>query len=88
MMKLSELIIEFLRYLLIDKGYSNNTIESYKRDLEKFLEFNNDKNIDKISNGDLKEYIKYLNKENLNEKSIARNISSLKSFYKFLVISK
>ena len=88
MMKLSELIIEFLRYLLIDKGYSNNTIESYKRDLEKFLEFNKDKNIDKISNGDLKEYIKYLNKENLNEKSIARNISSLKSFYKFLVISK
>ncbi|MBE6139234.1 MAG: site-specific tyrosine recombinase XerD [Firmicutes bacterium] len=87
-MKLSELIIEFLRYLLIDKGYSNNTIESYKRDLEKFLEFNKDKNIDKISNGDLKEYIKYLNKENLNEKSIARNISSLKSFYKFLVISK
>ena len=38
MNKLSELIEEFLRYLLIDKGYSNNTIESYKRDLDKFLE--------------------------------------------------
>ena len=43
MTKLSELIIEFLRYLLIDKGYSNNTIESYKRDLAKFLEFNSSK---------------------------------------------
>ena len=88
MSKLSELIIEFLRYLLIDKGYSNNTIESYKRDLDKFLEFNKDKNIDKISNEDLKKYVKYLKEEKLNEKSIARNISSLKSFYKFLVISK
>lgn len=88
MSKLSELIIEFLRYLLIDKGYSNNTIESYKRDLEKFLEFNKNKDINNISNDDLKKYIKNLNKIGLNEKSIARNISSLKSFYKFLVIEK
>ena len=88
MSKLSELISEFLRYLLIDKGYSNNTIESYKRDLEKFLEFNKDKNINRISNDDLKSYIKYLKEENLNEKSIARNVSSLKSFYKFLIIEK
>lgn len=88
MSKLSSLIEEFLRYLLIDKGYSNNTIESYKRDLEKFLIFNNDKDISSIKNSDLKEYIKYLNEENLNEKSIARNISSIKSFYKFLVIQK
>ena len=88
MSKLNELIEEFLRYLLIDKGYSNNTIESYKRDLEKFLEFNKNKDINNISNEDLKKYIKYLNTENLNEKSIARNISSIKSFYKFLVINK
>jgi len=88
MNKLSELIIEFLRYLLIDKGYSNNTIESYKRDLEKFLDFNKNKNIEDIKNEDLKEYVKYLKEINLNEKSVARNISSLKSFYKFLIIEK
>lgn len=88
MSKLSDLIAEFLRYLLIDKGYSENTIESYKRDLDKFLEYNKNTSIDNISNEDLKKYIKYLNDNGLNEKSIARNISSLKSFYKFLVISK
>lgn len=88
MNNLSELIEEFLRYLLIDKGYSNNTIASYKVDLEKFLEYNKNKNINDISNNDLKEYVKWLNKENLNEKSISRNISCLKSFYKFLVIEK
>ena len=87
-MSIDELIEEFLRYLLIDKGYSNNTITSYKEDLEKFLEFNKNKKINEINNSDLKEYVKYLNKENLNEKSISRNISCLKSFYKFLVIEK
>ncbi len=88
MNNLSELVEEFLRYLLIDKGYSNNTIASYKIDLEKFLEYNKGKSIDNITNSDLKEYVKWLNKENLNEKSISRNISCLKSFYKFLVIEK
>ena len=87
-MSIDELVEEFLRYLLIDKGYSNNTIASYKIDLEKFLEYNKGKSINNITNSDLKEYVKYLNKENLNEKSISRNISCLKSFYKFLVIEK
>lgn len=85
-MNLLDLIEEFLRYLLIDKGYSNNTLESYKRDLLMFLEFNENKNIIDINNEDLKKYIKYLNNKNLNERSISRNISCLKSFYKFLVI--
>lgn len=88
MNNLEELIDEFLRYLLIDKGYSNNTIESYRRDLLKFLEFNRDKKMESITNDDLKEYLKALKLEGLNEKSISRNISCLKSFYKFLVIEK
>lgn len=86
MNNLKELIEEFLRYLLIDKGYSNNTIESYKRDLLTFLEFIKNKNINNIASDDLKKYIKYLNNKKLNDKTISRHISCLKSFYKFLVI--
>ena len=78
-MILKDLIEEFLRYLLIDKGYSNNTIESYKRDLIKFLEYNKNKNIDNISNEDLKKYIKYLSKDNLNEKSISESFKLISS---------
>lgn len=88
MNSLKELIEEFLRYLLIDKGYSNNTIESYKRDLLSFLEFNKNKSINAIGKEELKKYIKNLNDKNLNEKTISRHISCLKSFYKFLVIDK
>ena len=88
MSNLKELIEEFLRYLLIDKGYSNNTIESYKRDLLSFLEFNKNKSINAIGKEELKKYIKNLNDKKLNEKTISRHISCLKSFYKFLVIDK
>ena len=80
-------INEFCDYLLIDKHYSNNTIESYKRDLIKFYDFNK-KDIKNIDKDDIKSYLKYLNDNKMNERSIARNISSLKSFYKFLIINK
>lgn len=85
MNKNDKLIEDFLRYLLIDKGYSKNTISSYKQDLDRFSVYFKNKDIKNIDNTDLKEYIKILN---LNEKSISRTISCLKSFYKFLIIEK
>ena len=87
-MNLKESIEDFLRYLLIDKNYSNNTIESYKEDLLKFSEFFKSKNITDIDIDDLKRYVKYLNDQELNELSISRNISCIKSFYKYLNIEK
>ena len=80
-------IDEFCNYLLIDKHYSNNTIESYKRDLTKFYVYI-DKDLKKVSKDDIKDYLKHLYDDNMNERSIARNISTLKTFYKFLNILK
>ena len=80
-------IDEFCNYLLIDKHYSNNTIESYKRDLTKFYVYI-DKDLKKVSKDDIKDYLKHLYDDNMNERSIARNISTLKTFYKFLNITK
>lgn len=87
MNKIDKLIEDFLRYLLIDKGYSKNTISSYRQDLDRFNDYFNNKNINDIDSNDLKNYIKSLNKK-LTEKSISRSISCLKSFYKFLIIEK
>ena len=83
---IKEYIDEFLRYLLIDKNYSSNTIESYKNDLLKLSHFVN-KDIKSIDVDDLKKYIKSLS-NSLEEKSLSRNISCIKSFYKFLIINK
>ncbi len=87
-MNLNDIIEDFLRYLLIDKNYSNNTIESYKEDLIKFRDFFKNKRINEIDIDDLKKYVKYLNDLNLNELSISRSISCIKSFYKYLNIEK
>ena len=78
-------IDDFCNYLLIDKHYSSNTIESYKRDLIKFYDFIK-KDLKNVDKNDVKDYLKYIN--NMNERSVARNISTLKSFYKFLIINK
>ena len=87
-MNLHDAIEDFLRYLLIDKNYSNNTIDSYKEDLIKFRDFFKNKSISDIDIDDLKKYVKYLNDLNLNELSISRSISCIKSFYKYLNIEK
>lgn len=77
----------FCNYLLIDKKYSNNTIESYKRDLVKIDNYLN-KSINNIKDTDIKKYLEYLTNENESKTSISRNISTLRSFYKFLLIEK
>lgn len=82
-----KMIDEFTDYLLIDKHYSKNTLESYKSDLLRFYDFNKNKKLEDIKRDNIKEYLKFLNDNHLNERSIARNISSLKSFYKYLIIS-
>ena len=80
-------INKFIEYLLIDKKYSENTIKSYTNDLKKFNKFNK-KQINNIKEQDIKNYIKYLNKENEDVRTISHNISTLRSFYKFLLIEK
>lgn len=88
MNKLDVFIDEFINYLLIDKKYSNDTIASYKNDLDKFYMFFKNKKIDNIKREEIREYLKFLENENLSSKSIAHNISVLRSFYKFLIINK
>lgn len=77
----------FCNYLLIDKKYSKNTIESYKRDLTQFNNFTS-KNIKDIDDSDIKKYLKELNILKESNKTVARFISSLRTFYKFLIIEK
>lgn len=85
-MKLDKYIYEFTNYLLIDKNYSKNTIEAYRRDLLLFSNYT-DKHLNEINKEDVKNYLKHLKDSKYNERSIARNLSSLKSFYKFLLIN-
>lgn len=87
MENIQDYIDMFCDYLKIDKHYSDNTIDSYRRVLDKFDNYTK-KNINKINKDDIKDYIKHLNIDQQSEKTVAQNISCLKSFYKFLLTEK
>lgn len=90
---MEEKLKDFHNYLLFDKNYSLNTINSYLNDIYDFLVFYSpnkieEKKLYEVSENNIKEYIAFLNKQKLADKSIARKISSLKTYYKFLIITK
>lgn len=76
----------FKTYLLIDKKYSNNTIVSYENDLKKFEHYSK-KKINDISKQDIMNVLKKLQEENLSNSSINHFVTTLRTFYKFLIIN-
>ncbi len=81
-----EQIKKFLGYVRRTKKFSKNTIEAYKNDLEKFVSFLKKKRINSFSKVDKKlalEYVDFL-KENLKERSVFRNVSSIRGFFAYL----
>ncbi len=79
----------FLSYLENEKQYSKHTITAYHNDLKDFNQFLND-NFDELSLIDVdyfqvRAWIAELSQQNLKHKSINRKLSSLKTFYKFLL---
>ena len=82
---MNDLVEDFISYLVIDKKLSDNTVESYKHDLLRYKKFIKG-NLAKVSALDIKDFITYLNDQGLSAKSISRNISAIKGFYKYLKI--
>lgn len=87
-----QLIESFLEYLALEKKYSKHTIISYKNDLENFLNFiketYEEESIQKIHYVQIRSWIVLLVSKNISNRSINRKMSSLKSFYKFLIKTK
>ncbi len=81
-----EYVIDFEDFLKLEKNYSNNTVESYIRDIRFFLEYENKPLVD-ISSKDIDNYIIHV-LPLYNESSINRIIASIKSFFKYLSVYK
>ncbi|MCF6515034.1 tyrosine recombinase XerC [Lactobacillus sp. S2-2] len=82
------LIDLFLKYIINEKQYSEDTHDAYSKDLNDFLDFMNIEdnfNLLKITNFDVETYLSKLNEDNKSKNTISRKISSLRSFYSFLV---
>ncbi|HID93664.1 MAG TPA: site-specific tyrosine recombinase XerD [bacterium (Candidatus Stahlbacteria)] len=84
---MAEIIDRFINYLMIERGSSQNTCNSYKRDIEKFLNFLKQKKKNPINakGDDIENFILYLESIGLKRRSICRAISSIRVFYNFLL---
>ena len=77
----------FLNYLLVDKGLSNNTVKAYEADISSFFQWldNEDLKYKNLQEDHINQYISFLFQKKMRSSSVNRKISSIKTFYIFLV---
>ncbi|MFW6139807.1 MAG: site-specific tyrosine recombinase XerD [Acidobacteriota bacterium] len=83
-----EAVKAFVEFLTVEKGLSQNTVISYSQDLRKFFIFLKEKKMNYLK-AEEKDIIKFIHKQSrsgLSSRSIARIISSIRAFYRFLVL--
>lgn len=80
----------FLEFLQNDKKLSNNTLQSYKRDILQYQTYidKNKINYLKMDNKDVNDYLKSLSKANKKTSTISRNLATMRAFYQFLIRTK
>ncbi len=86
---MDEYLDSFLVYLTMNRGLSKNTIESYSRDISSLTAFLDKEGISDpvaVSEREIAAFFEHLRKKKLSPRSVARNIVSLKQFFRFLLI--
>jgi len=78
---------QFLNYLVVEKGLSKNTIEAYGHDLNRFLQHlakNGIQEVSKVGKFDVRGFLLALTMEGLSPRSVVRNLTVVRTFFKFL----
>ena len=80
----------FLEFLQNEKKLSDNTLQSYKRDIIQYQNYleENGVNYAKVSKEDIKAYLNYLKQIGKKPSTISRNLASIRSFYQFSIRNK
>ncbi len=80
----------FFNFLANDKKLSDNTLQSYKRDLKQFRKYleENGLHYNRVKEEDMQNYIKGLQEQGKKASSISRCIASIRSFYQFVLKNK
>ena len=77
----------YYEFLENEKKLSDNTLQSYKRDILQFEHYveENRINYQKINEEQLKDYLKYMNEIGKKSSTISRSLASIRSFYQYLL---
>ncbi|MEK6224562.1 MAG: site-specific tyrosine recombinase XerD [Candidatus Dadabacteria bacterium] len=88
---MDQLLDSFLTYLTVEKGLSKNTLESYGRDVRKFLLFLEEgqiKTIQEIKYENILDFLSHFKKQGFSDTTTVRTIVSIKQFFKYLLLEK
>ncbi len=85
---MKNLVNDYINYVFIEKKLSNNTKMAYENDLNGFLNYINKKSVKQIDSNDIKSYIKHLYNMKEKDKTIARKIVSIRTFFNYLMKEK
>ena len=85
-----EYLEEYLKELAVNKNYSENTIEAYKRDLNEYFLYLKENNKDYLNMDyeSIRKYLSYLTDKKDTNSTISRKISSLRGFYSYLRLNE
>ena len=81
---LDRYVHKFIKYLEIEKNYSDHTVTNYKIDLKDFSESIKDKPIEQITHMDVRLFMARMKERNFSKRSVARKMACIRSFFKFL----
>jgi len=81
-------IREFLNCLRVERGLSENTIQAYRRDIEKFGIFCYNRQVDTpgVSRSDIIDFLATLYERGLDSRSVARHLVTIRSFFRFVLL--
>ncbi len=78
---------EFLSYLSVERGLAKNTIQAYRRDLNKYIDYlkrHGIGSIEQVKRPDISSYLLKEKDRGLSSNSITRNLAAIKVFHRFL----
>lgn len=75
---------DFLVYLGVERNFSNHTIMAYDGDITSFLIWLGDFPLEEVTYAKIREYVLFIQKFNYTRTTLARKISAIRSFYKYL----
>ncbi len=85
---MQEDISQFLHYLMQEKRMSPHTVSNYQRDLKRFYVFCYDSSLEEwgaVKSSHIRQFIAQLHRSGLSARTLQRNLSAIRSFYRFLI---
>lgn len=85
---MEKLLQDFIYYLSVEKGLSANTLDSYGRDLKKYLHFLEQEGLNTLKETGREEISRFINvqrEQGLASASVTRSLAAIRSFYQFLM---